>query len=146
MDYHEFSKYTNGELSSTYLEYKELRYKLFSPLFLNLYENKVIYRERFTCIVKLEDINITPDHVRATANFHLLIDTGSAYRNKPIPETWTFGAAWQALRFVSNKEKTFNYLAAYANWAIWTDPTFVEQAEKFVLDKNVEAALNLISW
>jgi hypothetical protein len=44
-------RFTKGELSKQ-LGNSELKRIEFSPLFSNLYENKVVYHERFTCIVK----------------------------------------------------------------------------------------------
>ena len=46
--YHEQLTSTKGD--------KELRYYLLSPLFQNLYQNKVVYHEHFTAVVQLSDI------------------------------------------------------------------------------------------
>ena len=59
-------QYTEDELSY-FPGKKRLRYKMFAPFFQNLFENKVVYRERFIVIARLEDIEITPKGLGATA-------------------------------------------------------------------------------
>ena len=130
-------KYQNGELSSSVGD-QEFRYLLFSPLFMNLYHNKVVYHERFTSIIKLENIILTPEMFQATAIHHLLIDRGSR-RHSPVPERWTVGANWGFMRLLQN------CLSVYSGWLMWVDPVFVEQIERLTINENFEEALNLTS-
>ncbi len=125
-------KYTNNELSAIKGD-KQLRYEAFSPLFKNLYQNKVIYHERFTAIIKLEDIKLTPDLFEATAVFNLLIKAG-ARRKRPLPEKWEIGANWAYLSL----EK--DYFSVYSGWLMWTDPVLVEKVEKLLLENNTDEA------
>ena len=128
-------KYPNGELASTEGD-NELRYKLFSPLFINLYENKVVYHERFTCIIQLSDIELTPERFYAKARLHLVIKPAPR-RHKPLPETWEISANWS---FLSLDE---GCLSMYSGWIIWPDPLLVESVEKLVLENKLDEAYNL---
>ena len=107
------NKYKDGELSLG-TGNKELRYKAISPLFKNLYDNKVVYHEGFTCIIKLEDIELTPEHFKAKAHLHTIIDLGVFKRLKsPPPETWTVGANWAYLKLMGD------LLSPYSGWLMW---------------------------
>lgn len=131
------NKYINGELSLGSGN-KELRYNALSPLFENLYDNKVVYHERFTCIVKLQDIKLTHELFEAQAHLHLLIDPGVFRRLKsPPPEIWTVGANWAYLKLNGN------YLSPYSSWLMWTDPVLVKKVEALVLKNNFDEALNM---
>jgi len=129
-------KYTLGELTSTEGD-KNLRYELLSPLFKNLYENKVVYHERFTSIVLLENIKLTPDLFEATAINYLLIEAGRIKRYRPLPEKWSVGANWKFLRLSGN------CLSPYSSWLMWTDPELVEKVEKLVKAELIIEALKL---
>lgn len=130
-------KYVNNELSLGSGN-KELRYQALSPLFKNLNDNKVVYHERFTCIIRLEDIQLTPEHFKATAHLHLLIDSGVFKRlTSPPPKTWTIGANWAYLKLKGDR------LSVYSGWLMWTDPVLVEKVEKLVLEQKFEEAYNL---
>jgi len=128
-------KYHHGELSTCAGD-QEFRYLLFSPLFNNLYQNKVVYHERFTSIIRLENIILAPDRFEAVAIRHLLIDKGSAGK-RALPEKWTAGANWAFLRLSGN------CLISYSGWLMWVDPVLVEKIERLTLEDNVQAALNL---
>ena len=129
-------KYSKGELSSQIGD-SELRRQEFSPLFRNLYENKVVYHERFTCIVKLENIELLPDRFSAKAIPHLLIEKGnkmdSFYPQKP----WSIGANWEYLRLLKSA------LVPYSGWLLWCDPGLTRQVEELVLEKKFKEALDL---
>jgi hypothetical protein len=130
------AKYTNGELSSQTGD-AELRRKEFSPLLFNLYENKVVYHERFTCIVKLEQIKLLPDRFTAIAIPHLLIEKGNRmdkfYPDKP----WEFGASWKYLQLSGN------VLSPYFSWFMWCDSDLVKQVVELVIEKKFKEALAL---
>ena len=115
----------------------ELRYNLLSPLFQNLYESKVIYHERFTCIIQLSDIIISPEEFQAKVQRLSLINPGPN-RNNPIPESWFISVVWAYLSLSGN------HLTAYSSWAIWPDPLFVERVEKLVLEKKYKEAISLL--
>ena len=129
-------QYTNGELSDQAGD-PELRRREFSPLFKNLYENKVVYHERFTCIVQLENIELLPDRFSAKAIPHLLIEKGNRmdafYPKKP----WGIGANWKYLRLLKS------VICPYSSWLMWCDPELTKHVEELVLEKRFKEALDL---
>jgi hypothetical protein len=130
-------KYVNSELSSTEGD-KQFRYEVLSPLFKNIYENKVVYHERVTSIIKLENIELSPDSFNATAiRLSLIENEQSHIKFSRSREIWTVGANWAYLRFVGN------CISPYSGWMMWVDPELVEKVEKLVIDKNFDEALNL---
>jgi hypothetical protein len=122
-------KYINGELSN-YPGDNSFRYEVISPLFNNLFENKVVYHERFTCIVILENLIIKPELFEATAKPYLQIEKGSRLDKTYPKNPWKFDSVWSNLRLIDN---CIN--ALYSGWNIWVDPDTVQMVEKFVLDK-----------
>ena len=135
------AKYINGELSSQTGD-AELRFKEFSPLLLNLYENKVVYHERFTCIVKLEQIKLMPDMFTAIAVPILLIEKGNRMDTFYPKKPWEIGASWKYLQLSGD------VLFPYSMWLMWSDPDLVKQVEELVIEKNFKEALALTlkSW
>ncbi|MHC1773841.1 MAG: hypothetical protein AB9834_00370 [Lentimicrobium sp.] len=127
--YHEELSWTMGD--------QELRYNLLSPLFQNLYENKVLYHERFTCIIQLSDIVISPESFRSKAKRILLISPWP-YENRPIPEIWNVGSSWASLRLSGES------LAAYSNWVIWTNPVLVKKVEILVQEHKLKEAFEMM--
>ena len=69
-------QYTKEELTSFPGDNK-FRFEIFSPLFRDLFENKVVYHERFTGLVILEDVNISAELFEATVTPYLKIEKGS---------------------------------------------------------------------
>ena len=129
-------KCTNGELTSTRGD-QGFRYLALSPLFTNLYENKVVCHDRFTSIIRLEDLEISPIQFQATAIRHLLIDNG-AFRHKRLPPyKWTLSANWAYLRLAGSS------LCVYSGWIMWTDPELVKRVELLVLAEKFRDALDL---
>ena len=134
-------KYNNGELSSQTGD-AERRRNEFSPLFLNLYENKVVYHERFTGIVRLEQIKLLSDGFTAIAVPLKLIEENRLV-NKVYPKKpWEIGASWQHLQLLENA------LAILTLWQMWCDPDLVKQVEELTIEKKFKEALALTlnSW
>jgi hypothetical protein len=113
-----------------------LRYQLFTPILKDLYENKIVYYERFMCVATLKNIKITAEKFEATAIRHITIERGE---NKPHPpKSWTFGAAWFAM--TAKKE----YFSTYGGmWLLWTDKELVKTVEELAKKKDFKAALDL---
>ena len=130
-------KYTEEELTSFPGDNK-FRFEVFSPLFNNLFEKKVVYHERFTGIVILDEINISPKMFEAIAIPYLIIEKGSRLDKFYPQKAWKFGSIWSHIRLIDN---CLNSL--YGDWNIWCDPEIVEKVEKLVLEKNYKEALNL---
>jgi len=119
---------------------KKLRFEIFSPLFQNLYEQKVIYSEKILGIVQLKDLIITPEKFRATAipiqcirRDHELDDLFSEL------EEWDFYSSWDWMLLGNDG----SIGVPYASWTIWTDPSLVEKVEKACYAGEFEEALNL---
>ncbi len=132
------AKYTNGELTSTIGD-KHLRYEALSPLFLNLYENKVVYHERVTIIIRLENIVLTPDWFKATAVFLKLSQLSSNRFHLMTPgDSWSIGASWAYLTLDSK-----GCLHPYSSWLMWVDPELVKKVEELVDQNNFKEARKL---
>ncbi len=127
-------KFTNTEIDLQ--NNKHLAYEAFAPLFSNLFENKVVYHERFTCIIKLENIRITPDLFEAKAVREWFIK-GLRSRRRPYPDEWKFGAKWDYMTLNDG------CLSSYSCWSIWTDPELVKKVEALVKNEQFEKALEL---
>lgn len=128
--------YNKGELSKQHGN-SELKRKEFSTLFANLYENKVVYHERFTCIVKLDQIELLPDRFEAIAIPHLLIEKGNRMDTLYPKKPWKFGASWDFLRLDGD------VLLPYSSWLLWIDPDLVKQVEELTLGRKFKEALAL---
>ena len=130
--------YTNGELSSSIGD-KMLRYNALSPIFENLYENKVIYHERVTSIVRLENIILNPELFEATAiRVKLFEPISKSLTHFASINKWTIGANWSFLT-MDNAGR----LHPYSGWLMWTDPELVKRVEVLVGENRFEEARNL---
>jgi hypothetical protein len=129
-------KYSVEDLVSTSGD-AELRLKLFAPILKDLYENKIIYYERFMCIAIIENLQITPEYFKATAIPYLKIERVHSrfpyYPSKP----WTFGAAWTVTRLIKD------HFAGYGSWSIWTEKEFVKTVEEKARKGEFESILDL---
>lgn len=77
---------------NTFNEYKlgnkgNLMYERCLPLFMNLYENKIIYRESSTVIGTLENMQISSEYFKATIKQHLVIIEENLLRRPKKYET-----------------------------------------------------------
>lgn len=114
-------------------------YERYSLKFNNLYDNKVIYHERFSCIIKLENLIINKDRFEATAIPFLQIINGSKRLDKAYPnKSWEFGGIWKMIK----KEKSCLY-SPYGGWSIWFESELVKNVENLVLEGNYIEALKL---
>lgn len=132
-------KYRAEELKANISEINTLKYELFSPSFTNLFENKLVYYEKFFCVGIVKDVKITPDFVSITAEPYLKIFDKNKYRfhecpNKPLK----FGSAWEAIVIVNN-----SFYVPYANWRIWPEPELVKGVEDYILKDDFLSAIEL---
>ena len=117
-----------------------LNYPKFSPLFNNLYENKIVYWENMGAfIVTVNDLNITPEGFSAIARVHLTIYKSRALVMEP-PTSWSFGAGWAGLKYDGK------VLKAYSCWWIWLDPDFVREVERLVLENKINEVKSLVGY
>lgn len=133
-----FEKYTHGELTSMPGD-KKLRYEVLSPLFNNLYENKVIHHERVTSIIRLDNIILTPDLFEATAiRLKLFEPISNSFKRIASINSWTIGANWAYLTLDKG-----GYLHPYSGWLMWIEPELVKKVEELTKNGNFEEARNL---
>lgn len=129
--------YTRDELSY-FPGDNDLRFRAFSPIIQSLYESKLVYYEKFICIVRLEDIEITPQHFSATAIPHLHIERTGFFRPQSPTKPWSFKGTWGWMRLIDNSLNV-----PYAGWTIWPEAERVRAVERLVLAKDFEEALLL---
>jgi hypothetical protein len=112
------------------------RHQLFAPILNDLYENKIVYYERFMCVAILENIKITPELFEATAIPHVTIEREgkSYYRTKP----WTFGCRWDCMSAHKGHFSTYGGM-----WLFWTDKDLVKTVEELACKKEFEKAQEL---
>jgi hypothetical protein len=128
-------KYSWGELAKIPGD-GDLRFQLFSPILKDLYENKIVYYERFMCVAILDDVKITPVEFKAKAIPYLKIERAGSrlpfYPEKP----WTFGAKWSYMSLSNGHFSTYGGM-----WQFWTDKELVKTVEDLVRKKEFETAL-----
>lgn len=117
----------------------DLRCKAFSPFFLNLYENKLVYKERFTAVVELSDLQVTPKGLSATATPIEWIHVPD-YRKSfaESNESWTFSNSWGNMCL--NVEEN-NLCSPYVGFTLWPERDQVEEAFSYAILDNMQAAL-----
>jgi hypothetical protein len=132
------SKYSREDLNSLPGDH-DLRFKIFSPIFANLHENKIVYQERFLALVRLENIDISSEGFEATAVPYRLIERGVPELDSRFPDhKWEFGATWSHMTLAGNSIR-----APYANWNAWCDPSLVKAVEELMEEGNTQGALLL---
>ncbi len=133
------SKYNHDELT-IYPGNNLLRYEAFSPIFKNLYENKIVYYEKLLGIIKVENVIITPEYFKATAIPYLVIKRGSRYDDIFLSaKKWTFSSSWESMLLGNDNAIS----VPYAGWAVWCDLELVKTVEELVQDEKMEEALLL---
>ena len=141
MTFDELKRHYSEDELSFFPGDNELRYRLFSPSFENLHENKIVYRERFVCLVRLENIQISPESFSATAVPLIHIEFSGDWRPEPPEEPWEFGAVWKAMCVWNN-----GISAPYASWTIWPETDIVREVERLAREGEFERALELTAW
>jgi len=115
------------------------KFQKFSPLFDNLYENKVVYSENVgTFIVVLNDLNVTPDRLEAKACIHIPIKKSRKLRKEL--KSWEIGGSWDGMRRLGTS------LVAYSTWQIWTDAELVRKVEQLALENKNDEAIALLDY
>lgn len=117
----------------------DFRFKTLSPILQNIYENKILYYERFMCVAVLEDIKITPERFEARAVPLIELKRLGSTPDGYYPEKpWTFGASWPHMA-VQN-----GYFTTYGGmWIAWTDKELVKTVEELAKKGDLKTALNL---
>ena len=114
--------------------------------FENLFEGKVIYREKFIAVVRLENVEIiSSTYLCATAIPLLDITAPESFaalvreRGKQMPtEPWSFrGGEW-----VRTEGKSI--CCPYGGWTIWAEPDLVRAVELLACAGLKEQAVKLL--
>lgn len=115
------------------------RRSVWEPFFQNLHENKVIYRERFVCLARLEDLETDEHGVRGQVVPLNYFYTREGLRLPSKP--WRFGGSWEHMW-------QGNYWLAqpYAGWCLWPEPARVRAIEKLLAKEDREGAMELVCW
>ena len=107
----------------------------------NLYQNKVVYRERCMGIVTISNIQLESDFFLATAKPCLLLPTtlraDEVFLRK---ENWDFGANWSVLKINDD-----NSISGYGSWKIYTNPEFVKNIETLILNNQFNEAHQMLN-
>ena len=115
----------------------ELHRELFTPFLTDIFENKIVYYERFMCVAILENIKITPEKFEATAIPYLKIKSAGPAQYSP-QKPWTFGSAWPYMTLHDGHFSTYGGL-----WLFWTDKELVKTVEELARKKEFEKAQEL---
>ncbi|MEI7774968.1 MAG: hypothetical protein WCK17_09340 [Verrucomicrobiota bacterium] len=114
------------------------RRSVWGPFFENLYEDKLIYRERFICLAKIENLNLTDQGVTGSVvPLHFI----RIPRGLPAPRfnRWGFGGTWAHMFQVNG------YLTQpYAGWSVWPEADRVRAIEGLLAHNDTEGALELL--
>lgn len=113
------------------------RRSIWAPFFENLHENKVIYRERFICLARIDDLEITDGGVGGTVVPLHYIHVPH-YINR-LPESWHFGGSWAYMWQAGS-----SLGQPYASWTIWPEPALIRAVESLIAKDDAEGALELI--
>jgi hypothetical protein len=103
-----------------------------------LHEEKVIYREGFIALVRLEGIRATDGGFSATAVPITQIETDGCYLMPREP--WFFSAS---LELIWHQGGRFG--ARYVGWSFWPSANLVRAVEHLLHQGDHEGALELIS-
>jgi len=115
----------------------DFRRSVWGPFFESLHENKVIYRERFICLARIDDLKITEGGVGGTVVPLVYLFT---YPDLNLPERpWQFGGSWSRMR-----QSNSSLGQPYAGWTIWPEAERVKAIENLLSKDDIEGALELI--
>lgn len=137
-------KHSQDELFSKEFD-SELRQEIFTRIFQKLFEDKVVIHNRFTCIARIEKIEILPESFSAfiIPETFIRTDTPSDKRQEIVFEKlkrgWEISCKWEYMTILGNSLCS----SAYANWLIWVDPQTVELTEKLTKQGQNKEALKL---
>jgi hypothetical protein len=125
------SQYTDKELRWSMGD-QALRYRAFSPFFQNLHEGKVVYYEKFMCIARLDNLEITPEGIYALAvpvtpipRVGLPENLIKSYITPEKP--WRIGMRWEWM--MMNVVSLGN---SQVGWTVWPEAERVQAVEKLV--------------
>ncbi len=124
-------------------------YHKYAPLFDSLYNNKIVYHEGFTRIVRLEDLKVTKQHFQATAISEKVIlsrakqerlKKRNTLQNFYKPRQWSFKCSWVTSTISEEPLR----IGSIANFVVWIEPDFVKHIEELVEYEKNDEALQLL--
>ncbi|MCW1916514.1 hypothetical protein OJ996_23205 [Luteolibacter sp. GHJ8] len=130
-------KYTEDELSY-FPGDAGLRFDAFSPILSDLYEDKIVYCERFVAVVSLRDIELSPKGFGATCTPFLAFERPGDFRSLIPDREWSFRGPWDWMRLIKNSINV-----PYAGWTIWPEKDRVKEVIRSLSMGDLEAALKL---
>lgn len=114
------------------------RRSVWAPFFENLYENKVVYRERFICLARIENLRITDIGVGGLVVPLKYLYVPDYIRGAP-KTSWGFGGGWAHMRQVNG-----TLGCTYSGWTIWPEAERVRAIETLLSRDDAEGALELL--
>lgn len=131
-------KYTMEELSS-FPGDMELRHKIFSPLFENLYESRMIYHEGGNgWLIQAENITITNEGFEAAA-IPICLLYKRPNRSSPNIKSWTFSFTWD---WVCLSGDHFSVL--YAGYSVCVDEEKIKRIEKLISENRLNETYKVV--
>jgi hypothetical protein len=116
----------------------EFPFDRFSQIMKNLFENKIVYYEKFLCVATLKDIKICSDSFLATAIPHHKIEIKKSHYLYYPSKPWNFGSKWSSIRYNES-----NITSHYAGWTIWPGAERVQLVEECLKKGDFDEALQL---
>lgn len=130
------SKYPEQKLQSNWGD-PVFRRAVWAPFFENLHENKVVYRERFICLARIENLRIDELGVGGVV---VPLQYFYSYPGWNLPTTaWGFGGGWKTMN-----QGDGCLGQCYAGWTIWPEPARVRAVETLLGRGDSEGALELL--
>ena len=114
------------------------RRSVWTPFFENLHENKVVYRERFICLAKIQNLTITDIGVGGVIVSLKYLYVPGYIRGVPL-ESWGFGGAWAHMT-----QGAGTLGCKYSGWTIWPEAERVQAVETLLSRDDTEGALELL--
>lgn len=114
------------------------RCSVWTPFFENLYENKVVYRERFICLARIENLRITDIGVGGLVVPLKYLYVPDYIRGVP-KASWGFGGGWAHMR-----QGNGTLGCIYSGWTIWPEAERVRAIETLLSRDDAEGALELL--
>lgn len=116
---------------------KTIKDSLWKHISRGLHQDKVIYREGFIGIVRLESIRLTDGGFSATAVPIVQIETDGCY-HMPL-EPWGFSASWELIW-----EQNGRFGARYVGWSFYPAANLVRAVEHLLEQDDAYGALELL--
>lgn len=120
----------------------ELRFNSLLPILTSLYQDKVIYRERFICVVSLRDIELSPKVFGATCTPVHPIEfkwPGDFQPQTPSGE-WHFRGTWDLIGIRKN-----SIGSVWSGWTIWPENELVKEVIGLASKGEFESVLELLN-